>query len=380
MAGYIFTLNNIDSLNEIIENGVYSTNINIPQNNNWGPHHEGTFADYLSMTTGDNVYFFIKRKIYGIGKLVNIAGDCKLLNFPNADIPVVEDFECIKNYMILNKSEINVKNRFLCTFVGAPVFFKNGIDMDDVLASNPSAFRMLRVLWKLSFIKIDDVENKALYDIILKSNEAAIEESILQFQFSKEVHNRVRTLYNDDYKVTAKNILSLASSGKEIRHEMAIEAGIIDYIKSNKNSIFGKWDYLSHQVAASPFKPVDYMDKMDIFGYRFISGYKTVSKYLVVEIKRDAGVIDVIHQIMKYVDWVNQEYSYGDYNMIEAYIVASDFTEDALKFKESIARRTFTMGRRPPITYEWSNLKLIKYRYNEQSGELEFEEVVPENN
>lgn len=28
---------------------------------------------------------------------------------------------------------------------------------------------------------------------------------------------------------------------------------------------------------------------------------------------------------MKYVDWVNREYSYGDYNMIEAFIVAKDF-------------------------------------------------------
>lgn len=375
MAGYIFTLNNLDSLNEIIENGVYSTNLKIPKNNNWGIHHEGTFADYLSMTTGDNVYFFIKRKIYGIGKLVKIAGDCKLLNFPNADVPVVGDFKNIKNSMILNKSEVNVQNRFLCTFVGAPAFFKNGIDMDDVLASNPSAFKMLRVLWKLSFIKIDDVENKALFDVILKSNEAAIKESSMQFQYSKIVHNRVSTLYNNDYKVTANNILSLASSGKEIRHEMAIEAGVIDYIKNSDNSIFGKWDYISHQVVASPFKPVDYMDKMDVFGYRFIPGYETINKFLIVEIKKDIGVIEVLNQIMKYVDWVNQEYSYGDYNMIEAYIVANDFTQEIIQFKEDIAKRSFTMGRRPPITYEWSNLKLIKYRYNEQSQELEFEEV-----
>ena len=36
--------------------------------------------------------------------------------------------------------------------------------MDDVLASNPSQFRMLRAFWKLSFIKIDDDENQALID------------------------------------------------------------------------------------------------------------------------------------------------------------------------------------------------------------------------
>lgn len=66
MAGYIFTLDSFESLEEIIRSGVYSTKIKIPKNNNWGKHHEGTFADFLSMSAGDNVYFFIKRKIYGV--------------------------------------------------------------------------------------------------------------------------------------------------------------------------------------------------------------------------------------------------------------------------------------------------------------------------
>lgn len=375
MAGYIFTLDNEESLNKIIENGIYSTNLKIPDNNIWKTHHEGTFADYLSMTEGDNVYFFIQRRIYGIGKLVEISGDCKLLNFPNADVPQGAQFTRLKDEMILNISPNNLQNRFLCTFVGSPGFFKKGIDMDDVLASNPHAFKMLRVLWKLSFIKIDDVENKALFDIILKSNEKDIGNPAMQFRVSGTLHNRVRLLFNDNYSVSAKNILGLASTGNMIRHEMAIEAGIIDYIKKNANNIFGKWDYLSHQVVASPFKPVDYMDKMDIFGYRFIPSYNTISKFLVIEIKKDIGVMDVVHQVMKYVDWVNQEYSFGDYNMIKAYIVASNYTDEVLQMKEQIAKRTFTVGRRPPITYEWSNLKLIRYCYNEQTGELEFEEM-----
>ncbi|MFJ5717517.1 hypothetical protein [Neobacillus sp. NPDC093127] len=115
MAGYIFTLDNINSLNEIILNQVYSTNLNIPQSNRWLTHHEGTFTDYLSMTEGDNVYFFIKRKIYGVGKLININGECKHLNFPGADIPITEDFLDLKDKMILNKSTFYLGNRFICT-------------------------------------------------------------------------------------------------------------------------------------------------------------------------------------------------------------------------------------------------------------------------
>jgi hypothetical protein len=57
MAGYTFTLDNINSLNEIIVNQVYSTNLNNPLSNKWLTHHEGTFTEYLLMTEGDKFTF-----------------------------------------------------------------------------------------------------------------------------------------------------------------------------------------------------------------------------------------------------------------------------------------------------------------------------------
>lgn len=102
------------------------------------------------------MYIFSDRNLYGIGVLKNVLSDCKLLNYPNSDIPELneDDFE---NH-ILN----NTANRIICTFIEKPHFFKNGVDMDKVLSSNPTAFKMLRAMWKVSFIKIDDHENKAL--------------------------------------------------------------------------------------------------------------------------------------------------------------------------------------------------------------------------
>lgn len=377
MAGYIFALGNKENekiLSDIIKTGVYSTNLKI-EKIFWNKSHEGTLADFLSMKEGDNVYFFIDRKIYGIGKLVNITSDCKFLNFPGGDFPTTEDFNTLKQKMILNDSAENLNNRFICTFEAAPYFFKNGIDMDDVLASNPSAFKMLRAFWKLSFVKIDDIENKALLDVILKRNEKEINNPENIFKVSSTVHNRLKKIVNKDYKISSKNILKLASNSNLIKHEMAIEAGIIEYIMNNPNGIFGNWNYLSHQVIASPFKPIDYMDKMDIFGYKYIPNFNTISKYLMIEIKKDAATSEVIHQSMKYVDWINQEYSFGDYGMIEAFIVASDFPEEVIKLKNKIGKRTYTHGRRPPLTAEWSNLRLIKYKYNDKLEKLEFEEL-----
>lgn len=79
-------LSNLESLDLCIKTGTYSTNLKAPKGT-WLRYHEGTFADYLSMKESDNIYFFIKRNIYGIGRLVNIKGQCKYLNYIDAHLP-----------------------------------------------------------------------------------------------------------------------------------------------------------------------------------------------------------------------------------------------------------------------------------------------------
>lgn len=382
LAGYIFNLkreNNAEkafnNLKKIVRNGVYSTIMTLPSSY-WQTHHEGTFGDYMTMKEGDNVYFFSNRKIYGIGVLKSINVDCKLLNFPDSDLPIDIDFSNSSEKMILNDSIDNKQNRMLCTFIGSPHFFEHGVDMDDVLASSPQSFKMLRAFWKLSFIKIDDEENEALKNVILKSNEENLYSKKNIFSLSSTIHNRIRQIANEDYRVTSDNILS--SCGKDdgrIGHEMALEVGVLDYITRSKTQVFGSWDYLTHQVIASPFKPIDYMDKMDVFGYRYIPNFNAISKYLVIEIKKDVANEEVIGQVMKYVDWVNQEYSYGDYNMIEAYVVAHEFPESVIKMKKESAVRHYVKGGRNVVSLKWDNLKLIKYDFDSDTKKLSFTEV-----
>jgi len=100
MAGYIINLNSINSLELYIENGVYATKLSAPRNGRWLVHHEGTFADYATVKPGDNIYFFIQRNIYGIGSLVELAGDCKFLNFPNASQPEGVNYGGIQPYLL----------------------------------------------------------------------------------------------------------------------------------------------------------------------------------------------------------------------------------------------------------------------------------------
>ncbi|NLP52450.1 hypothetical protein HC179_17270 [Bacillus sp. RO1] len=247
--------------------------------------------------------------------------------------------------------------------------------MDDVLSSNPSSFRMLRAYWKTSFIKIDDEENKALKDIILKRNEEFINQQEGIFCSKIDTTSNIKQKVNGSYSITSENLLSLCSHGKVINHEMAIEAGIIDVISQGIPSPFGSWDYVSRQVVASPFKPIDYMDRMDVFGYKYINGFDTISKYLIIEIKKGPGTFDAIDQIMKYVDWVNQEYSYGDYSMVNAFLVCSGFSKEVIDYKYKVCKRNYIKGRRPAISDEWSNVRLIKYEFDSSEKKLRFVEI-----
>lgn len=199
------TLNSLDSLKECIRNGTYSTNLSEP-NRKWKTHHEGTFADFLSMKSGDNIYFFIKRKIYGIGTIKNIKTDCKFLNYIGADEPAAyTDKDYIEGNPMLENA--TAKNSCFCTFELTPYFFRNEVDRDDALNSNPSAFKILRAMWKVSFIKIDNIENQAFVDIILKRNEEKIASGEDTFVVDKDVQIRLEKRLTNMHRLTAYKIL-----------------------------------------------------------------------------------------------------------------------------------------------------------------------------
>lgn len=357
MAGYIITLSSIESLEKCVETGTYSTILTTPINDSWRAHHEGTFADFLSMKEGDQIFFFIQRKIFGCGQLIKVGAECKYLNYENADDPS-EDGDSINHLLPYGSA----KNRCFCTFQPFPYFFRKGIDMDEVLQNTSSPFRSLRTLWKLSFIKVDDEESDALYRIIIKHNENYLNDKGNHFVFNDEFLNSLNSKLEDVHRLNSlKLISSSADNNLKSKHEMSIEAALCERLSVDDIPPFGKWDYISHQVVASPFKPIDYMDKMDIFGYRYITGHKIKSKYLIIEIKKDEATLGTVEQIMKYVDWVANEYVNGDYSMIKAYLVASNYPSDIVMSVNENCVRNFTKGYRPTEFCKWNDISLVQY-------------------
>jgi hypothetical protein len=379
MAGYIFGLDTLESLALYTRNGVYATKLSAPRTT-WMGHHEGTFADYASMKAGDNIYFFIQRKVYGIGRLVNVGPDCKYFNFPGASLPRPFAISETAEQILWNEGTASVDQRCVCFFDPDPYFFASGVDMDDVLSSNPDAFKMLRVFWKLSFIKFDDEENQAFRDILLKRNQSVLldpndQSGTFEFQPARQpIIDRASPQHRFDYGMA--DILTACADGDQLRHEMAIEAGILHQLTVQDNhtrEVFGTWDYLSHQVVASPFKPVDYMDKMDLFGYSYVRGFRpTKSRFLVCEIKREIAQPEDIDQLMKYVDWSKDEYCHGDYSMIRAFFVAHSFANGTVEHNQEVGVRKYTVGVRPARSLEWDEVRLVRYSFNSISHRIEF--------
>ena len=105
MAGYVFAIGGdedpVSMIRECAEKGIYSTYLKgiAPLS------FEGTLADYMSMKPGDNIYFFCKRRYYGIGELISVGPDCKYCNYPHASARVNARYEDIADDLLVNFGE-----------------------------------------------------------------------------------------------------------------------------------------------------------------------------------------------------------------------------------------------------------------------------------
>lgn len=375
MAGYVFAIggddNPVKTIRECAEKGVYSTYLRgiapLP--------FEGTLADYLSMRPGDNIYFFCKRKYYGVGELISVGPDCKYCNYPNSSARTMVDYADIAGKLLVDMGPESPHYRWLCTFRGSPFFFEEGIDTDEILTYKPTTFKMLRAFWKVSFIKLSDEENSSLKEIFLLRRQKEAETRAGVFPEREETHTSIAQRELQDHRITPYDLLRTCTIGDRVKHEMALEAAVVFDLCNGRVPGLGSWDYVSHQVIASPFKPIDYMDKIDVFAMRYLTGTNIPCKYLVTELKKDSADKATIDQVLKYVDWVCTEYAYGDYEAVEACMIAAEYPDNICDHYREVVQRYYTLGSHPVRNKQWSALRLLRYSY--QNGQISYFDVTP---
>lgn len=368
MAGYIFSISSeegIEGVKRCIHNGYYASIVpNEKLYNTKGKQiAAAVLADYASMKTGDNVYFLSKRQIYGVGKLVEINGDCKFKNYRDASC--IEEKKDLKDEVVL--VELEPKYRWICFFEPEQRFFSKGVDMDEVLMYKPDSFRVLRSFQDVTFIKIDDEENRALKECIYLKNKNLEE----VFPFSDTVHRRIKKMELDDYFIDNSVFVNYITDDGELELEMMLEAALVNQI--NRDGFEGeRYDYVSHQVIASPFKPLSYIDKMDIFAYRFLDNYpdqqKPIEKYLVIELKKGKANSDMALQLVRYVDWISKEYASGDYSKIRAVGIAKKYTRDIKDTLEKECVRSYLCDTHPNVTARWNDITMYEYSVEEDGS------------
>lgn len=367
MAGYLFAMGSKEAAMKCMKTGIYSTYVKPT----WDSANYATFGDYLTMKDGDNVYFFAERMIYGIGEIINF----------NDSITAINNYSSSGDKPLIRSIPMEGKiQKWIIRFQPSPHLFMQEIDMDALLESNPEAFRSLRVFSQRSFIEFDDVENQAFKTGILQKNLSTEAlnttgrpldvEDVSASNIEKNTAQLTR--YGNTYsnrRITTKPLLALKrKKNGPSSVEMLIEDGLLKQLNNHEpttEQVFGEWDYLAHQVAASPMKPVAYMDFIDVFGYKWIRDIddRIVDEYLVIEIKKDSSdglsPDGGVNQLMKYVDWVCEHYAGGNYAQIKAFLVAHDFTHEP-NMQSNAAVRNYISGHRPAQTKVWNDLILVR--------------------
>ena len=380
MAGFVIAISkdSKDAMIEAMEHGIFG--MRFPSKVSiW----QKIYADYMTMAAGNHIYLFSDRMLYGVGRLINIKNECR---FWNIDKEYRRE-NCIHNGKMVWGNEEIIRCFFI--FEPAPYFFKNGIDMDELLHGNPPEMKMLPAFNGRGFVKIDDEEDALVYEMLIRKNKDSLcKDSNNIYRFNDEVHNMLKQKDLENYILDSKSIFDIIDNHpktKRFNSEAILETIICDKLNRGEyKDLFGVWNYISRQVIASPLKPSIWADAMDIFGYEIINdatieNYPMVkARFMVAELKKDEAGDDVIPQLMKYVDWIRDEYAHGDYGMIDAYIIARSFNED---FKEKCRQemvRKYVKGYHTSELAEWDyhNVKLVSYEYTKNEGLILHEEPI----
>ena len=399
MSGYIMNLGTKEEragwekLELYARYGAYGTIITRPTRDLWAFAQEMTLADYLTIRPDALVFFFLGRRVYGVGRVISFKVGAQeliaLANYPDASFPRAAPPQNPDDYLWRENGEENL--RWVVFFEPYPYFFKTGLDMDEVLASDvKGVVRSLRVFERVSFIQMEDEEAQVILDLLLRRNEDVLNgypspDRVFDSR-AEQNHARLRERDLTHYRIDLDGLIRKhANRDGSVGHEALVHAWLTSALAQRQEQavkIFGNWDYVTNQYPASPQKPVRYMDRIDIFGYveKTISpeAAPTVLRYKVVEIKRDEVTNEEdVNQLIKYVDWIAHTRAGGDYSLVEAYFVAHGYDDAVVRYVQGTLPRGFITPRRPYAPAQWDQLQLIRYTYTGGTPALELQRHYP---
>lgn len=348
------------------------------------------FADLLTISPGDKVFFFSKRRIYGIAEVVGMGNDGALgpiLNFPNSDI-----FNTQPLTGSISDGPDADKIRVVVLLKPSPCFFPEGIDMDEVL-SYPGA----EYCWGLRFwsgrniLQLGIAETKLLEGIFLRrysSQSRQIQPETAGCIAAKARAMRLGVARPSFVKMLANPAHSADVAGVKINREFAIHGALIEAIQYGCSILPPEFvdanDHLlgcQREIPASPPKPYDYADFIDVMRFNgWSAAIPTAVRFDIFEIKKDrmrGEALPIIKQLLEYVDFVARNYASGDYGAIRAGFIAESFPPDVLsqyRAAQALTGQNLNVDFHKPYvlsthgsgtsTKIWRNLFLITYKWN----------------
>lgn len=370
MKGYVFSVGSDFDAAKSLGKGVFGV-LQESTTALWNWQMIETFADYAGMEEGDLVFFFQKRRIYGVGRLA------KPKHWPAAVIWNRPD-----GYLAhgAGKPLFAPDGRappVLFHFVPHPVFFKQGIDMDEVLAdANARPDWALRFFWKRSFIQLDEHEAKTILATFVrkfpgeisvptaKSDEPPSRPGLMPFAFADIIRQNA----------------SFVSSLGGLAPEAVLHGALVSEITQNGLPCDRRDERTAvviHEAPASPPKPADYIDRIDILRARCLSGSPGGIPHHWDIVESKAGIVSleagkaVLGQVMKYVDFVAREKCAGDYGAVSGHIVARGYEAPLIRFMDDAAaegrlsRAFVTDPHSQDAIQSWHSLRLWTYQWDQ---------------
>jgi len=335
------------------------------------------------------VFFFKDRLIYGIGEVVGDAG--ALLNYPHSAEP--HPPEPRKEDVLLSTSGWK-RVRVVIPFFPSPAFFKDGIDMDEILSSRGAGESWSLRFWEgVSFKQLGLKETRSLVEAFLRRFYRRPNDMIGSSRGREELGRYIKGKGHGALSargLVARDPGAYLTADGVFKSEKMLHAVLVEKLRGA-----GKESDIFHEVPASPPKPPRWAESIDILATKRYPGASMdfSAHYDLFEVKKESetasslGTLNkVVSQIMRYVDFVAENYADGNYGAIDARYVARRYTERCKRAMKRWKTELKGMTTRPHVlrvgknrleTQIWDKLRFLEYEWDDAKKSIELNEVRP---